>query len=334
MFKNLLRIFVILVGFIFLLTPFSSQAAIPGSEGVTVSPPLTELTINKGETAKGIIKLTNPLAKIIELYTSTADFLPEGETGGQKFLAPIAENRKFSAASWINVEQSKIAMTPEEVEEIGYTISVPKDAEPCGHYAVIFFNSQPPELEKDKSQVAIGSQVGALFLINVPEAKEGECSPSGVAETFTAPWLNLKMPVNFLTRIYNNGLVHFKPIGEIKIKNWGGTVIDGIKFNEGGGNVLPQSARRFDNKWEAKDFKWWQKIGRFKAELGLVYGQTGALKSLSSSVVFWVIPWWIFVILGLIIIFIIWLIVKWRKKKKHLESFQLKYKNGQRPILR
>ena len=193
----------------YLLISLSPRAfgAIEGSEGVTVSPPLTELTIEKGQTATGKIKLTNPLNKLIELYTSTADFLPDGETGGQTFLEPTSENRKFSAASWIKVEQFKIAMTPEEVEEIGYTISVPKDAEPCGHYAVIFFNSKPPELEKDKSQVAIGSQVGALFLINVPEAKEGECSPSGIAETFTAPWLNLKMPVNFLTRIYNNGLV-------------------------------------------------------------------------------------------------------------------------------
>ena len=48
-------------------------------------------------TATGKIKLTNPLAKIIELYTSTADFLPDGETGGQKFLEPTSENRKFSA---------------------------------------------------------------------------------------------------------------------------------------------------------------------------------------------------------------------------------------------
>lgn len=333
MHNNKLRVFVILIGFIFLLTPFSTHAAIPGSEGVTVSPPVTELTVKKGEKATGSIKLTNPLAKLIELYVTTADFLPEGETGGQKFLAPTTENRKFSLASWIQPEQSKIAMTSDQVVEVKYTISVPADAEPCGHYAVIFFNSQPPELEKDKSQVAIGSQVGALFLVNVPESRAGECAPGGVVETFTAPWLNMKMPVNFLTRIFNNSNVHFKPIGEIKIKNWGGTIIDGIKFNEGSGNVLPQSARKFDNSWSASGLQWWQKIGRFKADLALIYGSEDAKKSLTDSVVFWIIPWWIFVIIGLILVLIIWLIIKWSKKRKRMASFQINNRS-ERPILR
>lgn len=310
-----------------------ASAAIPGSEGVTVSPPLTELTIKKGEKSSGTIKLTNPLDKMIELYTSAYDFLPEGETGGQKFLPATSETRKFSLASWIRIEKSVVALTPEEVEEVNYTISVPADAEPCGHYGVIFFSSKPPELSGEQSQIAIGSQVGALFLVNVPETKEGECIPSGVVETFDAPWLNLKTPVNFLTRIYNNAYVHFKPLGEIKIKNWRGVIIDGIKFNEGGGNVLPLSARRFENQWKADGFKWYQKIGRFQAQLGLIYGEQGKMKSLTDNLVFWIIPWWIFVILGIILALIIYLIIRWRKKKKRLASFQLNQK-GPRPILR
>lgn len=324
------KIFVASICLFFILSPLSSRAAIPGEEGVTLSPPVTEVTINPGEQYKGKIKLTNPLDKLVELYTSAMDFLPEGETGGQKFLAPTSENRKFSLASWIIMSKSVVAMTPEEVEEIEYTINVPKDAEPCGHYAVIFFSSQPPELKGDQTQVALASQVGGLILATIPSDK---CEPKGMVETFTAPWLNLKTPVDFLIRIRNNGLVHFKPIGEIKIKNWRGVIIDSFKVNEGGGNVLPNSARRFEEKWEAKDFKWYQKIGRFKADLGMIYGDEKGKKSLTNSLVFWIIPWWIFVIIGLILALIIYFIIRHYQKKKKIRSYKLD-KGGQKPILR
>lgn len=325
--------------FVFLITllPYNpiprAYGAIPGAEGVTLSPPVTEITINKGEKYNGKIKLTNPLDKQIELYTSAMDFLAEGETGGQKFLPATSENRTFSLASWITISKPVVALTPEEVEEVDYFISVPKDAEPCGHYAVIFFSSQPPELEGEQTQIALASQVGGLILANIP-GKEGECVPSGVVETFTAPWLNLKTPVDFLVRIRNLGLVHFKPRGEIKIKNWGGAIIDSFKVNEGNGNVLPDSARRFEEKWLAQDFKWWQKIGRFKAELGLVYGREGEMKSLTDSLVFWIIPWWIFLILGLILTLVIYLLIRRWQKKRRLRQFYVSEKNHTRPILR
>lgn len=323
-----------LVCLFLILYPLNSiRAQDEGSAGVTVSPPKTEITVAKGQNYSGKIKLTNPLDKIVNLYTSVMDFLPEGETGGQKFLPPSMENRQFSLASWVTVGQSKVSLTPEQVVEVDYTVSVPADAEPCGHYAVIFFSSQPPELDPGKTQIAIDSWVGSLLLINVPEATLGECIPSGVAETFTAPWLNLKMPVKFTTRIYNNGATHFRPAGEIKILNWKDVIIDGVKFNEGGGNVLPQSPRRFDDQWGGGSLKWWQQIGRFKAQLGLVYGEQGAMKSLSDSLVFWVIPWWLILIIAFIALFVFWQIIRFRRKMARLRKFYISEK-GHRPILR
>lgn len=289
------------------ITPRLAHAAIQGAAGITLSPPVTELTIKRGEQANGSIKLTNPLNQLVELYTSTADFLAEGETGGQKFLEPTSENRKFSLAGWMGVQKSKVAIMPDQVEEVKYTISVPQDAEPCGHYAVIFFNSQPPKPESGKTEIAIGSQVGALFLVNVPETTAGECRQSAAVETFTAPWFNFKPPINFLTRIYNSGTLHIKPVGEIKIKNWAGTIIDSIKINEAGGNILPISTRKFENEWKPEKMA----IGRYKAELSLVYGQSGALKSLASQTVFWIMPWWTLAGGGVVLVLVIFFITRW-----------------------
>ena len=96
-----------IIGLFFILVPNFTKAADSSAEGITLSPPLTELTIQKGKQASGTIKLTNPLAKMVELYSSTADFLPQGETGGQRFLAPTSENRSFSLASWISLAKEK-----------------------------------------------------------------------------------------------------------------------------------------------------------------------------------------------------------------------------------
>jgi len=305
-----------IIGLFFILVPNFTKAADSSAEGITLSPPLTELTIQKGKQASGTIKLTNPLAKMVELYSSTADFLPQGETGGQRFLAPTSENRSFSLASWISLAKEKIALAPNQITELNYTISVPQNAEPCGHYGVVFLSSQPPQLETGKTQIAVGSQVGALFLVNIPETTPGQCTPSGTVETFTAPWLNLKTPVNFLTRIYNNGNVHFKPTGEIKIKNWRGVIVDSVKFNEDSGNVLPDSARRFENQWKPAGASW-KNIGYFKAELASFYGTDAAKRSLTANLVFWIIPWWLFVILGIVLALVIYLIIRWCHKAKN-----------------
>ena len=150
--------------------------------------------------------------------------------------------------------------------------------------------------------------VGSLILTKVP----GAIIEKGVLEEFSAKKFNFKPPVNFKIRIANLGNVHFKPQGDITIKNWRGKALEKISINSGRGNVLPDSIRKFEEKWQAS--RW--AFGRFSANLNLTYGENE--KTLNSKIIFWIIPWWAIVIFALIIvliIFTIWIIRKRRKRR-------------------
>ena len=304
--RKILLISFFLSLFALLVSPIV-YAAIQG-EGLTISPPISELTLDPGKKFEQTIRLTNPTASIVEVYPKAMDFAAAGEGGEPTFFERGSEDEKFSLASWISFSQSKIALAPEQVVEFKYTINVPLGAEPGGHYGVVFFATEPPENEAGSSQVALGSMIGSLVLVRVP----GQIVEKGFLESFKTDqkiYFSHKK-ISLTARISNLGNIHFKPRGSIKIKNLFDVESEPLTFNEQNGNVLPDSTRKFENAWQAN----WFSIGPYKANLALEYGQDS--NNLASEATFWIIPWWLIVIVVLLTALVIYLILKKKKQKK------------------
>jgi hypothetical protein len=287
-----------------------AKAALPGDEGLTLSPPLKELTLNQGEKSTQTLRLSNPTNKLVELYPQVMNFSAKGETGEPGFTSATEETSKFSLASWISLSQTKIALTPEQVTDFKYDIDGPPDAEPGGHYGVVFFATEPPALEQDQSKVALSSMVGSLVLVKVP----GAITENGrIEDYYTNKNILFDNNVVFTTRISNLGNVHFKPKGTITIKNIFGQKVSSIDFNDTSGNVLPDSIRKFENKWNSKSIL----VGPFTASLNVVYGEEN--NTLNAETGFWIIPWWFIIVISVLlvitIILVIWLIRKIRGPK-------------------
>ena len=302
------KIFIVFFLLLFTLLPFrSSLAQVPG-EGLTISPPLFELNLKEGETSSQTIKITNPTESLVEVYPLVMNFKASGESGEPAFYPATSEEEKFSLAKWITFNQTKIALTPEQVVEFKFQIKVPSDAEPGGHYGVVFFATEPPQLEKDISQVAIASMIGSLILGKTP----GEIIEKGVLEEFIAGRFYFKKPIKFTTRIQNTGNIHFKPQGEIMIKDWRGKIVEKVAVNSAKGNVLPDSTRKFEESWTPQK---WYTVGRFKADLKLTYGESN--QSLNGKLIFWIIPWWLITVLVILILalaFLLWRYFHRRRK--------------------
>jgi len=303
------KVFAVLLCLAFLATLFvvPAQAKIKG-EGLTISPPLKEMTLKRGETHRGTIKVTNPTEKMMEVYPLVMNFRAAGESGEPTFYSATEEEENFSLAHWIGFSQSKLALTSEQVIEFNYQIKTPNDAEPGGHYGVIFFATEPPKIGTDASQVALASMVGSLILVKVP----GKIVEEGAIEGFSAKKFYFSPPVDFATRIKNSGNIHFKPWGEITLKDSWGNELERIAFNETKGNVLPDSIRKFENNWDGGGKI---RIGRFTADLRVVYGSKD--RTLSSQLVFWIIPWWLIAAVGgVILIIVLWIVIRKARKRK------------------
>jgi hypothetical protein len=90
-------------------------------------------------------------------------------------------------------------------------------------------------------------------------------------------------PIDFLVRVKNEGSVHEKVKGSIEVKSWTGKKVASVAVNENGGNVLPDSVRRFTQSLPQK-----QLFGHYSAALTMNYSNG---KTLKSTIGFWVIPW-------------------------------------------
>lgn len=304
--KKINKLLFLVVLFVVVSFAGIAMAAIDG-EGLTISPPISELSLKPGESRPQTIRLTNPTQNLVEVYPRIMNFKAAGEGGEPSFYEEGEDSTKFSLSKWISFNQSKIALAPEQVAEFNYTINVPEGAEPGGHYGVVFFATEPPEAESGSSQVALGSMIGSLVLVKVP----GQIVEKGfIEEFFTDKGLYFTPPVNLSLRITNLGNVHFKPKGSIKISGWFGAPKEKIQINEQGGNILPDSIRLFDSSWEMSPLS----FGYFKAQADVVYGDSE--KNLLADTSFWIIPWWLIIIIVALVALIVYFIVRKRKKKK------------------
>lgn len=301
--------FVLLVGS---MLPFEVAA-------LTVSPVRIELFGDPGTLLKGELLLINEQEISRTFYSSCENFEATGETGTPSFISG-----EEGLATWIETATS-ITLEPGEEKEVPYTITIPQDADPGGHFAAIFWGTSPPKAEEG-GQVSIGAKVGILILLRVSgEIEEGggilEFSAKDKQKFFST------LPVQFAYRFQNGGDDRIRLKGEITIRNIFGKTLEVLPANRSEGNVLPQSIRKFEVTWEKEDSskqqvasdregfltdlkREWNNFafGRYTAELNLEYGTEGETAQASFS--FFIVPWRIlsivlFILAVLVFFFII-----------------------------
>jgi hypothetical protein len=127
--------------------------------------------------------------------------------------------------------------------------------------------------------------------VGVAEFSAGQ-KPEGPNGTFVKRGFFEHGPVDFVVRVKNEGSVHERVQGTIEVTNIFGKKVGSVKVNDKGGNVLPDSIRKFEQQLSSKRL-----FGLYTAKLNLSYLNGG--KKLNASVGFWVIPWKL-LLLGLV----------------------------------
>lgn len=294
------------------------------AKATVVSPPLLELDANRGDQLANTIKLKNDGTVAETYYLSTQAFKAAGEDGKPQFT-----DDKSDIVSWISFQFTNVTLQPGQAITIPFTLSVPATATAGGHYAAVFATTTPPSVEG--TGVGIQARIGTLILVKIA----GETVESArIAEFSTDKDSYSMLPVNFNIRVENSGNVHLKPFGEIVVRNFWGNEATRLKVNEEGGNVLPNSMRKYTTAWGSASTAegFWARytqerqdhaFGKYTAELTLAYAEGKALK---SQISFWVVPveriivnLIILIILVIILVFAIrkyneWVVVQYRDR--------------------
>ena len=306
---------IIIITILFLGIGFSAQA-------LTISPPIKEFTADPGTEFSDVIKLINDEEVEKTFYATIEGFRARGEKGEPEFFKTTDETQ---LASWVTLAQTSITLKPREKKEIKYTIKVPEKASTGGHYAVIFWSSQEPEAT-GITGIGVVTKIGSLLLVRI----SGEIKEQMQLVDFSTPFkFYNRLPVNFAIGFENTGNVHLKPGGNIKIE----PKVLGIgkgeaTVNENGGNVLPESIRRFESTWiktamaESKTRNIFSKffeelqtewknfaLGYFRANLFVLFGQTSP-QIVEKSLNFWVIPWRVVSVILIAAILVILILIR------------------------
>lgn len=270
--------------------PYSgvAYAADADSLSLTITPPLFQITQSPGTDWNSMLRIVNANSYDLVVSASATDFHPDGETGNAVLEetppADPSDTRRMSG--WIILPQGAITIPRGKTADIPFTIRVPVNADPGGHYAAILVGTSPGD-KQGGSGTSISSKVTSLIFFRVP----GEVIEDGDIRDFFATERMVATPdASFSLRFENKGNVHLVPQGEIIITNMWGKERGKIVINERTtfGNVLPQSTRKFAFDWhgESNPFE----VGRYRAVATLVYGDDGR-KTVYRTTYFWVVPW-------------------------------------------
>ena len=305
------------------------------AHALTISPVKMEISGDPGQTLQDKLVLFNEEKDTKTLYSSVENFESRGESGAPFFLP-----ERIGLATWIKT-QEQVTLKPKEEKTIPFSVIIPKNAEPGGHFAAILWGMTPPDATKG-GQVAIGGRLGVLILLRVSgEVKEGggllDFGGKDKQKFFSS------LPITLAYRFNNTGGNRVVPQGEIKIKNLFGFTSANIPANKNEGSVLPGSARKFEVVWAPLEIPsggtatqgdlslsgqgeagfWpavktqWREFhfGWYTANLNLTWG--AANQTANATYSFFVIPWQllliIFVILAIVGFLGIWVIKKYNR---------------------
>ncbi len=316
-----------IVGLSTLAYPVSATTLPAGSgsgQGLEISPPVVELSANPGQTITTQIRVRNVTSGPL-VVTGEADDFGAGtdESGTPKILTKENGQTRYSLKYWVSAVPD-LTLAPQELKTNIITISIPPNAEPGGHYAVVRFTGVPASLSG--TGVALSASVGTLILLRVNGAitenvklAQFSTGHESTTDTWTPMGFFQHGPVDFLVRLQNTGSVHEKAQGWILIKDMFGNKVAQLTVNADGGNVLPASIRRFVSTWSNKKL-----LGKYTATLALSYAGN---KTVSGNLSFWVIPWELILLILVGLVVVVYLLrVGLKRYNEHIIAMARKHR--------
>src|SRR5665213_367988 len=176
--------------------------------GISLFPIKFDVTIAPGNTYSDTVTVINPNDFPIGVQ-------PEVENiagGNQGSIDLVNTDIPHGLSSWISIDETSFTLAPQQQKQIPFSITIPVNGEPCGHYGAILFRGL--SVTTTTSGVGISGRVGSVILVNVP----GDSHATGNIADFTGPSSYISHgPFQFSFTVNNTGNTHFTPQGDVTL---------------------------------------------------------------------------------------------------------------------
>lgn len=306
--KLFLPLILLILGFI--IISFSVLAQTQQNYDVTVSPVFFDLSANPGQTITEKIRIRNNTNSPLPLKISVKR-LAGDEVGD----LTLNEENSDQSLDWIKFASKSFVAPSLEWNDVVFTIQVPNTAA-YGYYFAVTFEH---DIKSTTTQGASLTGASAVpILLNV--RKEGAKAQAKITEFKIDNVVNEYLPIDFKVQVENSGNVHIRPHGNIFITDDSGKDIAILDVNQNFANIIPDTKRVLEASWtegflvrenviedgqvkldtNGKPVKKlainWNKltsfrVGRYTANLLLVFDNGQRDVTLDSTLSFWVIPY-------------------------------------------
>lgn len=213
-----------------------AQENTASQERLTLSPAVSKPSLKAGTAHEDAIEVINDGTTDYTFTVYSAPFSVKDEAYDPDFVTINERTRSFE---WVQFGQEVYALKAGERVKVPYTIAVPQNAAPGGHYSVIFAEAQPAK----NSQIARKKRVGNLLYMTI----EGDVKEAGYVEDVSLPLLYAKPPIITDIRMTNTGNVHFEANLQTTYRSIFGKQY--LTYNQEV-IIMPGTTRRVPMTWE------------------------------------------------------------------------------------
>ncbi len=271
----------------------SSQVKAIEGESIVMSPASTTIDTKSGQTVTRQVTIIND-------GTNTYDFkvyaVPYSVS--DKIYEPNFDKQTDNgdAYTWVKFAKTRYTLNPGEKVVIPYTVEVPADAAPGGHYGVLFAETIPAE--GDTQSIVRQKRVGSILYATV----DGQYIRSGKTVMVAVDAIQLGGHLTARVSVNNTGNVHFVATEYIQVKNIFGKIVYETTLDR---VVMPKTSR--DSVVEWKDSP---ALGLYRVKV-----ESKVLDKITDDSK-WVllIPVWMLVVAPIVIGVLIYLAIRARRR--------------------
>lgn len=287
----------LLTGLLFALFGASHAFAAESSDGgrITMSPVSQEYVLNAGDTKRDTFTILNDGNTA---YTFTVYSRPYSVTTQQYAPNFSSDLPNADAYQWVQFEKSEYTIKPGESVKVPFTIRVPADATPGGHYGVLFAETSATS-ENSGNAIARKKRLGELLYLTV----RGTFVTEGSAAKAEIPFFQTRPPLQTSQLVKNTGNSHFTTTTVFAVSDLFGNQKYAEKKDF---IILPGTTRKLQMQWT--DSPW---FGLYKVDVTTNYLK----KSVHDAGYVLLAPVWMYAVVVILIAARVLYAVAQRRKK-------------------
>lgn len=275
----------------------AAQSTSPDTaESILLSPTDKRYDLAAGSTVSDSFKIVNDGRTEFNFVTYARPY----SVNNEDYTPDFTSNAKNADAyKWVQFDKPSYFVKPGESVDVKYTLRVPENTTPGGHYGVLFAETQPTDPVQGTS-VLRAKRVGAIMYVTV----KGDLKLSGAYKGTEVPTFQYGAPLKIRQKVSNDGNTDFTVASSVRVYD----VFGGLKYKADKElSVLPDTTRAILNDWANPAW-----LGVYRVEQQAKFLDTD--RSSTSYVV--LVPVWVYLTLVLLIGGRVLYAVARRKRKK------------------